>query len=205
MQNLRPAPACLPAAPHTLTWGPWEECDSDGVSDAESESELAAAGSQEQTHTHGHRQTQYLGLGPPGPGWREHWTAAAFQACPESAPQLLTKTSHGLRCHPVVVLGTVSLCLALGPLGLWPGLASSSLICLPGLGEKRKKRQQGCQKSYPPNVSLPSTLLVFSPPLLPFISTLSTFCLSFFSFFLFLRQFYSIAQTGLELTAVPLP
>lgn len=38
-------------------------------------------------------------------------------------PQLLTKASHGLRCHPVVVLGTVSLCLALGPLGLWPGVA----------------------------------------------------------------------------------
>lgn len=65
IQNLRPAPACLPIAPHTLTRGPWEACDSDGVSDAESGSELAAAGSQEQTR--GPRQTEYLGLGSPGP------------------------------------------------------------------------------------------------------------------------------------------
>lgn len=87
------------------------------MSDAELGSEPAAAGSQEQTH--GPRQASYLGLGPPGPGWREDWTVA----CPESTPQLLTKASHGLRCHPVVVLGTASLCLVLGPLGLWPGLA----------------------------------------------------------------------------------
>lgn len=115
IQNLRPAPACLPIAPHTLTWGPWEACDSDGVSANESGNELAAAGSQEQTH--GPRQTRFLGLGRPGPDWEEDWTAA-----PMSTPQLLTEASRGLRCHPVVVLGTVSLCPALGPLGLWPGL-----------------------------------------------------------------------------------
>lgn len=72
----------MPTAPHTLTWDPWEECDSDGVSDAESGSELAAAGFQEQTH--GPRQAQYLGLGLPEPGWREDWTAAFH---PSSLPR----------------------------------------------------------------------------------------------------------------------
>lgn len=81
--------------------------------------ELAATGSQEQTH--GPMQTEYLGLGSPGPDWEEDWTAT-FRACPGSTPQLLTEASHGLQCHPVVVLETVFLCPALGPLGLWLGL-----------------------------------------------------------------------------------
>lgn len=52
----------------------------------------------------------------------------SFHACPGSTPQRLPEASHGLRCHPVVVLGTVSLCPALGPLGLWPGLAWTDFI-----------------------------------------------------------------------------
>lgn len=78
IQDLRPAPACLPVVPHTLTWGPWEVCDSNGVSDAESGSELAAAGSQEQTH--GPRQ--FLDPGPPGPDREEAWTAAFLPCLP---------------------------------------------------------------------------------------------------------------------------
>lgn len=138
IQNLRPAPACLPIAPHTLTWGPWETCDSDGVSDNESGNELAAAGFQEQIH--GPRQTGYLGLGPPGPDWEEDWTAA-FLTCPYVYTPALYRSQSWSAVPPCGGAGNhlpVSCPGTSWPLA-WPGLASHSLIHLPGLEGEGKK------------------------------------------------------------------
>lgn len=131
-----------------------EEQDSHGVSDAESRSELAETDSQRPEHMP--KSTLYLGLKRGG----TRASKVTLRASPGPAHQLLlTKASHGLRCHPVVVPGTASLSLTLGPL---------SGMALKGQGEAALPRAEQHSSLAPlalevtSQPSLPSHLLPFS-------------------------------------------